>query len=393
MVYIPAHARHIRRALLASALPLVLSVAVVPAASAQENVEQARARFMEGRTYYDNDQYEQAAAAFLESYELSGRSELLYNVGQAYRLAGMLSEAETYFQRYLAELPGAANAEEVAETIIEIQQTIAATLATLSVSTSPQGATVLVEERDQRCNSPCDLDLPPGTYQVVASLPDFEQTRREVTLEARAREELTLTLQSAVQLGQLLIQTDLRGATLYVGPQSYPLPMSSPVSVPAGDTAIAIRGGGVDFRDTLTIPADDTLTLFVPAAMASSGGLFANPVQTAAVGFSGVGLALGAAAALVGMQSNATYASLEAQQAAFGNVNSELLDTGIAQQRTANGLWIGAAVSLVAGAGLFTWDLLSGAPDEAPTPTPEVKEEEEEKPQPSTSNSPVELLD
>jgi len=381
----------LRRLLVICAMPLAFSFVSVAPAFAQDNVEQARERFMEGRTFYDNDQYEEAAEAFLDSYELSGRSELLYNVGQAYRLAGMLTEAETYFQRYLADLPGAPNADEVADTVIEIQQAIAASLATLTVTTSPAGATVRVEETDARCNAPCELDMAPGTYTLIASLPDHEQVREQVTLEARQRDELSLSLSASTRSGQLMVQTDLNGATLVVGTQSHALPLRQPISVDAGTTRFAIRGGGVDFADTVEVPADETLTLYIPSSAMSQGGIFSNPRQTAAVGLGGVGIALAAAAAIMGRQASAIYDSLEAQQSAFGGVNRELLDTGVSQQRTANGLWVGAAVSLLAGGGLYAWDRFSGgSADDAPEPSEEPAAEE---PAPRRTDAPVELLD
>lgn len=380
-----SHVRTFKRLLVACALPLSLSLMMPATVFAQDAMEQARERFMEGRAFYDNDEFDKAAEAFLESYELSGRSELLYNVGQAYRLAGKLTEAEAYFQRYLSELPGAPNAGEVADTVIEIQQAIAASMATLNVTSTPEGATILVEETEARCNAPCELDLAPGTYTLVASLPDFDQARQSITLEARQREQLAMTLRAAVQTGRLMVQSDLSGATLVVGGQSYALPLQRAVEVEAGTTTFAIRGGGADFSESVEIPADETLTLFIPASAMGQGSIFSNPRQSAALGLGGVGVALGAAAAIVGMQASATYDALEQQQNAFGGVNRELLDTGISQQRAANGLWIGAAISLLAGGGLYAWDVMSSGNDEPIPPS--------EEPAPRRSDAPVELLD
>jgi tetratricopeptide (TPR) repeat protein len=69
--------------------------------------ERARAHFRAGASLYEAGRFELAAAEFQEAYNLSKRSELLYNVYVAWRDASRLPEAIAALRRYLAETPNA----------------------------------------------------------------------------------------------------------------------------------------------------------------------------------------------------------------------------------------------------------------------------------------------
>ncbi|HEY5925491.1 MAG TPA: tetratricopeptide repeat protein [Kofleriaceae bacterium] len=95
------------------ALVIAVLVAVAaPAAAGPTAVEQAKARFKQGKAYQDVGQYERAAAEYKAAYELDRRPEMLFNVAQAYRLAAKKQDALDYFKRYLDAQPSGAGADE-----------------------------------------------------------------------------------------------------------------------------------------------------------------------------------------------------------------------------------------------------------------------------------------
>ena len=91
---------------------------MVPAATVEaqgEREEEARALFTAGRAAYDGGHYETAQARFQEAYELSGRAELLYNIGQSADRSRKDAEALAAFEQFLADTPADTPHRDIAE--------------------------------------------------------------------------------------------------------------------------------------------------------------------------------------------------------------------------------------------------------------------------------------
>lgn len=74
----------------------------------------------------------------------------------------------------------------------------------VQVATTPPGAAIKVNGED-KCNSPCSIPLPPGDYQVTASLPGYEPGAGGVTVPATgAPPALNLTLEASPQPMRIL---------------------------------------------------------------------------------------------------------------------------------------------------------------------------------------------
>jgi len=87
-----------------------------PELSVEEEGAQQRARlhFQSGASYYEAGSYEDALREWNRAYQLSNRSELLYNLSLAHQGLNQLSEAVDYLRRFLAEvhdIPNRANLE------------------------------------------------------------------------------------------------------------------------------------------------------------------------------------------------------------------------------------------------------------------------------------------
>ena len=92
----------------ARALPLAIAVlAFAGTASAQTDLERARAVFEQGAAHYENQNYALALQAFQESYDLLDghprQALVLYNVGRCYEELGRFRDARDAYQRYLRE--------------------------------------------------------------------------------------------------------------------------------------------------------------------------------------------------------------------------------------------------------------------------------------------------
>jgi len=106
------------KAILVAAL---LLCAAVPAARADEPEWRARARehFASGKKHLEAGEYDDAVRDYQAAYELVPVPEMLFNLGQAYRLKGDKAKAVEHYQKYIAAEPrGRAVAE--ARTHIEV---------------------------------------------------------------------------------------------------------------------------------------------------------------------------------------------------------------------------------------------------------------------------------
>lgn len=85
----------------------------------------AREHFLLGRAAYRGADYEAALAHFRRAYELSGRSQLLYNVGISADRLGRNEEALQVFERYLEETEAPSREQEVRERIAFLRLAVA----------------------------------------------------------------------------------------------------------------------------------------------------------------------------------------------------------------------------------------------------------------------------
>lgn len=83
------------------------------AQSTPENDRVARTEFTAGRDAFSHGDFEQAVRRFEHAFQLSGRRELLYNIGTAYERLHRWEPARDAFQGYLAAFPNAPERDEV----------------------------------------------------------------------------------------------------------------------------------------------------------------------------------------------------------------------------------------------------------------------------------------
>lgn len=100
--------------MLGSGLAMSRAAAQVATADvAVDRDEEARTIFQAGRDAYARAEYAEALAAFRHAYELSGRAELQFNIGQAADRLRHDREAVSAFEAYLTAVPDASNRVEV----------------------------------------------------------------------------------------------------------------------------------------------------------------------------------------------------------------------------------------------------------------------------------------
>ena len=84
---------------------LVAGLVLASAPASAQDDERARLHFESGRAYFEEGAYERALQEFTQSYELSNRTGLLFNIGTTQERLGLYAEAATSFETYLQRTP------------------------------------------------------------------------------------------------------------------------------------------------------------------------------------------------------------------------------------------------------------------------------------------------
>lgn len=123
--------------------------------------EQARGLFEAGRTAYSAARFADALRYFREAHGLSGRPELLFNIGSAAERLRRDREALEAYEAYVEQLPGAANRAFAEERIsflraqVEAEATVPSPAEAASASTpSPEGAEFPLEDPPESREGP-----------------------------------------------------------------------------------------------------------------------------------------------------------------------------------------------------------------------------------------------
>lgn len=116
------------------------------AAPGEDQDALARRIFALGSRAYEEENFPEAANYFEQAFELSGRAELMYNIGIARERDGQREEAVSWFERYLNELPTGVRVDEVRVRLSVLRQALeeerAANVAPESVArSSTEGST------------------------------------------------------------------------------------------------------------------------------------------------------------------------------------------------------------------------------------------------------------
>jgi hypothetical protein len=89
-----------------------------------EDAQKARDLFQQGTTYYDLGQFDKAIEAWQAGYREKADPGFLYNIAQAYRVAGDPQKAIFFYKGYLRNSPKAHNRVEVEQKIAALQKQV-----------------------------------------------------------------------------------------------------------------------------------------------------------------------------------------------------------------------------------------------------------------------------
>lgn len=340
-----------------------------------QDQRKAKRAYKAAKKAYLQKNYPDAARLFKEAYSHDPKPQLLFNIGQSLKESGELQEAEQYYTQYLEELPDAPNGEQVLETLFELQQLLAAQFASISVNSSVKGLDVFVnEETDPRCQTPCVVDVAPGTHTLSVDGKLYLRTTKNVS--PTAQEQLNVTIEPKLSpdaIGTLWVNTDVRGAVLSLdGKPRGGLPLRKPIRLKPGKYPATIKvNGQTRWQGSVSMQAGQTSQLDVPLEGATSANDASGTSALAITGYTLMGVGAGSmlAGALFGLSASGIEEDLNTQMGRNEIPNPELIDRGKEQALYANVFYGLGAVSF--STGLLFW-VLDGPNTEESTPNTET---------------------
>lgn len=231
-----------------------------PAAALRQN--EARGHFQRGGQLYQDGDWEHAIAEFRQAHELWPNPVILFNLAQAYRRDGQLSQAIETFHRYVQENANLTRDQrsEVEEAVREIEEN----RAVLAFEVEPSGATVSLNGRELGVAPLArNAEVLPGEYRVRVAMPNHEARDETLTVRAHERRLVNIRLRPVDLNAQLVVNVSPADARIEInGEAAGSGHLTRPVR-PGTYTVLIARDGYRDETQTVTVGALRTETVSV----------------------------------------------------------------------------------------------------------------------------------
>lgn len=167
----------------------------MPTATFDGVTQQARVRFEQGLSAYQEGRYRAAVEHFKEADRLAPSARLSFNIALAYERMSDTPNALAAYRDYLRRAPAAENGAATSVRIAELELALQRTgVQQVSVITTPPGATVRVDDVS-RGVSPWTGELPPGQHRLELQAPGYKDASHVFELPARHAIDLLYDLE------------------------------------------------------------------------------------------------------------------------------------------------------------------------------------------------------
>ncbi len=156
---------------------------------AQTRRQRAQAREAYGRaqTLYAEGQYVEAEAAFREAFAVIPNPVVLIGVAEALERQNKVPETVAILEQYLELRADAPDRADIESRLTRLR----ATPGTVSVSSAPAGAAVLIDGQDSGEVTPAEFSLAPGEHTIGFRAEGYEPHEASVDVEFAAASELS----------------------------------------------------------------------------------------------------------------------------------------------------------------------------------------------------------
>lgn len=250
-----------RRCLLAACV--IVSVASSVAVVRADDAAMSRFHHEQGSRAYASGRFEQAVHEFMTAQRLSPNPRTLYNIGLCFLRMSRHDDAFFFLDEYLASTDDAEGVEERRRFATESLRALAPRVARVSVSSTPAGATIYVDQREHGSygRTPRVLALPPGAHRIWVELAGHRIASGDVT--ASTGSEVSLALGPELIVGTIVVRARegsrvrvLDGNGIALAEGAAPLE----VAVPPGRVEIEVSLEGYRSTRELAVVAADART-------------------------------------------------------------------------------------------------------------------------------------
>ncbi|MBI5487151.1 MAG: tetratricopeptide repeat protein [Deltaproteobacteria bacterium] len=202
---------------------VLLAALLASSAAAQDFSPESIEAYQAGMEAFQAGNLERAIELFRESYEVyHGHPNALYNIGQCYERLGDLEQAVNYYEQYLAS-----DLAEGRDEVYARMRELRAREAVFTLRTIPAGAGVHVTDVNglalpeiPDAATPCELELPPGTFVIHLDLAGYTPRTQVVEGGLGRRSVIEITLAAATTEPPIDEHPTPRGETgrVFLGP-------------------------------------------------------------------------------------------------------------------------------------------------------------------------------
>lgn len=175
-----------------------------PTESPESGFDNAQRHFDRGVVLYNNGDYQTALAEFEAAYLLFPTASTLENIGLTQKALYRYPESVASLLRYL-ETAKKITPEKTAQIRALIDE-MRALLAEVTLTITPEGATVLIDGRNVGQSPIAPITLAAGRHEIELNAPEHESLHRGILVIAGQPLALTLQLKPILRTGQLRIR-------------------------------------------------------------------------------------------------------------------------------------------------------------------------------------------
>ena len=168
----------------------------VPRRAAADDTALAKAKFQEGMSLVQDENYPAALSAFEESYKIVPKAGLLYNIAMCQKALFRYVDSIASFKKFLAESGPAVKPEMKTASEQSISDMLKL-VGTVAVEGAPDGSEVFVDDKSVGTTPFKDqLMVDPGGHSIRVSHDGYKPLRAEVTVPQGAAISVSAKLQS-----------------------------------------------------------------------------------------------------------------------------------------------------------------------------------------------------
>ncbi len=145
--------------------------------------------------HWKAQEYQESLPLYERAYTLTDSPDVLYRIGQVYERLERYDRARKTYETYLARVPDNPYAGRIRTKIRQLEQIETPIQpATLTVATTPQGATVLINGEPLEDPSPVTKEFEPGTYRISVRLEGYNRSFRIAELREGEAETVSIEM-------------------------------------------------------------------------------------------------------------------------------------------------------------------------------------------------------